>query len=272
MADTKVVTLQEMVARVPDGAALAFGGSFLHRGPFAFVRELIRQKRRDLEIVKQSPGYDLDILCRAGCVKKARAGIVAMEGNFGLAPWYRRAVEQKQIVLEEHACGTLTAGLRAAAYGVPFQPVGGVHGSDLAALNRWALITDPYGSGKDVWVIPAIRPDIAVIHVNEANALGDARLYGTFHWDRIMTRAARQVFVVAEKLESVESFQARPELTLVPGFMVQAVAIVPHGAWPGSCWPLYEVDYPEVEAYMDTAGSLEAHMARAPEARQAAHA
>ncbi|MEO2197288.1 MAG: CoA transferase, partial [bacterium] len=123
MPPPKITTLAEMAARVPDGASLALGGSFLHRGPFAFVRELIRQRKTDLEIIKQSPGYDLDILCRAGCVAKARAGIVAMEGNFGLAPWYRRAVERKQIVLEEHACMTLTAGLRAAAFGVPFQPV-----------------------------------------------------------------------------------------------------------------------------------------------------
>jgi glutaconate CoA-transferase subunit A len=267
MAQSKLTTLGEMAARVPDGASLALGGSFLHRGPFAFVRELIRQGRRGLEIVKQSPGYDLDILCRAGCVAKARAGIVAMEGNFGLAPWYRRAVERREIVLEEHACMTLTAGLRAAAFGVPFQPVGGVHGSDLAALNRWAAIEDPYGSGTKVWVIPAIRPDIAVIHANEATASGDARVYGTFNWDRIMTRAARQVFVVAERLVDEGEFQARPELTLVPGFMTHALAIVPRGAWPGSCWPLYEVDYPSVEAYMDREASLESHLARAPEAQ-----
>ena len=261
----KVVPLPELAARVPDGASLALGGSFLHRGPFAFVRELIRQGRRTLEVIKQSPGYDIDILCRAGCVGKARTGIVAMEGNFGLAPWYRKAVEKKQIVLEEHACATLTAGLRAAAFGVPFQPVGGVHGSDIPALNNWVSIKDPYGSGTDVWVIPAIRPDFAVIHVNEANELGDARVYGTTNWDRIMTRAARKVLVVAESLESVASFQARPELSLLPGFMVEAVAVVPRGAWPGSCWPLYEVDYPAVEQYMDVEGSLEAHIARGPE-------
>ena len=272
MPASKVVSLAELAARIPDGASIALGGSFLHRGPFAFVRELIRQGRRNLEIVKQSPGYDSDILCRAGCVGKARAGIVAMEGNFGLAPWYRKAVEKQEIVLEEHACMTLTAGLRAAAFGVPFQPVGGVHGSDLAALNKWAAVRDPYGSGEDVWVIPAIRPDFAVIHANEVSAGGDTRIYGTFNWDRIMTRAARRVLVVAEKLEPLESFQRQPELTLVPGFMVEAVAVVPRGAWPGSCWPGYEVDYPAVERYMDTSGSLEAHMAEAPELAEDAHA
>ena len=270
MDSSKLMSLAEMVALVPDGASLALGGSFLHRGPFGFVRELIRQEKRGLEIVKQSPGYDIDILCRAGCVKKSRAGIVAMEGNFGLAPWYRRAVEKKQIVLEEHACMTLTAGLRAAAFGVPFQPVGGVHGSDLPALNKWASIKDPYGSGEDVWVIPAIRPDFAVIHANEVNALGDARVYGTFNWDRIMTRAAKKVFVVAERLASVESFKERPEMTLIPSCMVEAAAIVPRGAWPGSCWPDYEIEYPEVEEYMREGSSLEEHMARAPETRERA--
>ena len=80
----------------------------LHRGPFGFVRELIRQGKRDLELIKQSPGYDVDILCRAGALR-VRAGIVAMEGNFGLAPWYRKAIERGEVELEEHACASLTA-------------------------------------------------------------------------------------------------------------------------------------------------------------------
>jgi glutaconate CoA-transferase subunit A len=102
-APSKLVSLAELAARIPDGAALGLGGVFLHRGPFALVRELARLKRRELEIIKPSPGYDLDLLCRAGAVAKVRAGIVAMEGNFGLAQWYRRAVERKEAALEEHA-------------------------------------------------------------------------------------------------------------------------------------------------------------------------
>ena len=266
MVEGKVVNLAELVARVEDGASLALGGSFLHRGPFAFVRELIRQKKRDLEIIKQSPGYDIDILCRAGCVARTRAGIVAMEGNFGLAPFYRRAVEQGAIQLEEHSCATLTAGLRAAAFGVPFQPCGGLQGSDLPTLNGWAEILDPYGSGRSVRVIPAITPDYAVLHVNEATRTGDARLYGTFNWDRIMSRAARKVLIVAERLVDDAAFRERPELTLVPDFMVEAVSVVPNGAWPGSCWPDYQVDYPVIEDYMAaTDDFLDGHLSAAPE-------
>lgn len=269
-ASAKQRELKDLVAMVPDGASLALGGSFLHRGPFAFVRELIRQGKKGLEIVKQSPGYDIDILCRAGSVRKVRAGIVAMEGNFGLAPYYRRAIESGAAKLEEHACASLTAGLRAAAFGIPFQPCGGLHGSDIPALNGWKCLEDPYGEGQPVWVIPAIQPDFAVIHATEVDAQGNVRVAGTHHWDRIMTRAAKSVLVVAEKLIDTSVFTAQPETTLVPHFMVQAFSIVPRGAWPGSCWPLYEIDYPAVEAYLPQGDAVLAeHLSQAPEAQEA---
>lgn len=273
MTATKIIPLMELTALVDDGSSIALGGSFLHRGPFAFVRELIRQEKRRLEIIKQSPGYDIDILCRAGCVSRTRAGIVAMEGNFGLAPYYRRAIEQQQVELEEHACASLTAGLRASAFGVPFQPCGGLHGSALVELNGWQKIADPYGTGEETYVIPRITPDFAVIHANEVSPEGDARVFGTSHWDRIMTRAAKRVLVIAERLATSESFAQQPELTLVPHFLVEAIAVVPRGAWPGSCWPHYEVDYPAVEAYLPAGDDvLAAHLAAAPEAKEAAHA
>lgn len=100
---SKLCSLSELAARVDNGAALGIGGVFLHRGPFALVRELARLGRRNLEIIKPSPGYDLDLLCRAGAVSRVRAGIVAMEGNFGLARWYRKAIERREAHLEEHA-------------------------------------------------------------------------------------------------------------------------------------------------------------------------
>lgn len=100
---SKIISLAALARRIPDGAALGLGGVFLHRGPFALVRELARQQRKNLEIIKPSPGYDLDLLCRAGAVAKVRAGIVAMEGNFGMARWYRKAIERKEAHLEEHA-------------------------------------------------------------------------------------------------------------------------------------------------------------------------
>lgn len=168
---------------------------------------------------------------------------------------------------------TLVAGLRAASYGIPFQPVAGVHGSELARVNQWQTLRDPYGSGQDVYVIPAIRPDIAVIHVSEIDEQGNARIYGSPFWDHPLTRAAKRVLVTAEKLVPTDRLREQPELTLVPGFMVEAAAVLPRGGWPGSMHPDYEIDYPAVEAYMEDAPDvLERHLAAAPEAAPAAAA
>lgn len=161
---------------------------------------------------------------------------------------------------------TLVAGLRAAAYGIPFQPVAGVHGSELAPLNAWKTVRDPYGSGREVYVIPAIRPDVAVIHAHEVDEHGNARVLGSPFWDHPLTRAAKRVFVTAERLVPTEALAAQPELTLVPGFMVEAVAIVPRGGWPGSMHGEYGIDYSAVERYMEDApGVLDTHLDAAPE-------
>lgn len=129
-------------------------------------------------------------------------------------------------------------------------------------------MADPYGSNQDVWVIPAISPDYAVIHVNEATEQGDARVLGTSHWDRIITRSAKRVLVITEKICSEDCFRQQPELTLIPHFMVEAIAVVPSGAWPGSCWPYYEVDYPAVDRYLQgQRDNLSNHLSEAPECR-----
>lgn len=163
---------------------------------------------------------------------------------------------------------TLVAGLRAASYGIPFQPVAGVHGSELARINQWQTIRDPYGSGREVYVVPAVQPDIAVVHAAEVDDEGNARIYGSPFWDHPLTRAAKRVLVTAEKRVPTDRLREQPELTLIPGFMVEAVAITSGGAWPGSMHPYYDIDYPAVEYYMQDADDvLEKHLADAPEAR-----
>ena len=99
----KLVSLGEAAELVKDGQSVAFGGSLLHRSPSALTRELARQGRRGLTFVKPSAAYDVDLLCAAGCIETVYAGIVVMEGGFGLAPSYRRAVERGEVKLVEHA-------------------------------------------------------------------------------------------------------------------------------------------------------------------------
>jgi glutaconate CoA-transferase subunit A len=165
---------------------------------------------------------------------------------------------------------TIAAGLRAAAAGVPFQPVAGVFGSDLARVNSWKFIRDPY-SDQEVCVISALKPDFAVIHATEVSENGDVRVEGTPFWDRLMSRAAKRILITAERVVSNEAFAKRPELTLIPGFMVEAVAIVPKGAWPGSSMPFYNFDAEAVERYLQlskTGEGLAEHLNQAPEAME----
>lgn len=99
----KLISLSEAAGLIGDGQTVAFGGSLLHRSPSALTRELARQRRRGLTFVKPSAAYDVDLLCAASCLEKVYAGIVVMEGGFGLAPNYRRAVERGEVKVVEHA-------------------------------------------------------------------------------------------------------------------------------------------------------------------------
>jgi glutaconate CoA-transferase, subunit A len=129
-------------------------------------------------------------------------------------------------------------------------PVAGLFGSDLPAASDFRTVRDPY-SGAEVYVIPRLAPDFAVLHVHEADAEGNARVFGTPFWDRIMSRAADRLIITAERIVPTEEFIRRPELTLVPGFLVAAVVEAPGGAWPGACWPDYAIDEPAIFAYLD---------------------
>ena len=215
-------TLAELAAMVPDGASIALGAASASRA--------VRLRARTDPAGQARPGTDQAVarLRRGHPVPRRRVaprarGHRGHGRQLGLAPWYRKAIERGEVELEEHACASLTAGLRAAAFGVPFQPCGGLHGSGLPELNGWKCIDDPYGSGQRTWVVPAVRPDFAVIQASEIDAQGNVRVSGTAHWDRIMSRAAGSVLVVAEKQVDSAVFEAQPESTLVPYFMVQAM-------------------------------------------------
>jgi glutaconate CoA-transferase subunit A len=240
MAD-KRRSLSEVIATIPDGSCVALGGNTLHRAPAAAVHELVRQRKHGLELVKTAGAYDVDLLCGLGGASAVSAGYVGYETPFGLAPSYRRAVEGGQVEAREHACYTIIAGLRAAAQGVPFMPLNGLQGSDLLALRGFATVRDPY-SDRDVVVIPSIVPDVALIHVQEADQDGNARISGSVFEDTLMARAARRVIVTAERIVDGATFAARPERTSIPGFLVEAVVEAPGGAWPTSCAGLYGYD------------------------------
>lgn len=234
-------TMAAAIGAVADNQTVALGGNTLHRGPSAAVHELIRQGRTGLELVKTAGAYDVDLLCGAGVASSVSAGFIGFETGFGLAPSYRRGVEGGTVEAREHACYTVIAGLRAAIQGVPFMPVAGMTGSDVPAARGFLSVVDPYG-GKSVVAAPAIVPDVAIIHVQEVDRQGNARIVGTRFEDVLMAQAARLVIVTAERIVDGASFEATPEIVAIPGFMVAAVVEAPHGAWPCSCAGEYEQD------------------------------
>jgi glutaconate CoA-transferase subunit A len=237
----KQTSLAAAVGGIPDAVRIGLGGNTLHRAPGAVVHEIVRQGKRGLEVVKTAGSYDVDLLCAAGCAAAISAGYIGYETPFGMARAYRRAVETGLVEAREHVCATVIAGLRAAIQGVPFMPVAGLQGSDLPAARNFRAVYDPYGD-DEVYVVPALPLDVAIVHVQEADVFGNARIRGTRFEDDLMVKAAARVIVTAERIVAGESFVAAPESVTIPGFLVDAVVEAPGGAWPFSCATLYDYD------------------------------
>jgi glutaconate CoA-transferase, subunit A len=261
----KLTTLDAAIRAIPNGSRLALGGNTLHRAPSAAVHELVRQRKRDFEIVKTAGAYDIDLLAGTGCASSVSVGFVGFENLFGMAPSYRRAVERGNLTVKEHACYSVIAGLRATIQGVPFMPIAGMTGSDLLVARDFRTIADPY-TGAEVVAIPALVPDIAIIHVQEADAFGNARILGTLFEDVLMAKAAKRVVITAERIVDGIDFQKSPDSVSIPAFMVDNVVEAPRGAWPCSCAGLYDVDLEYLTEYI-AASSNEATFHRFVEDR-----
>jgi glutaconate CoA-transferase subunit A len=130
-------------------------------------------------------------------------------------------------------------------------PLAGMTGTDLVP-GRFHAVANPYGEGN-VITIPAIHPDWAIVHAQEADGEGNARILGTQFEDALIARAARHVLVTCEKLVDGAELARQPELTVIPGFQVDAVAEAPGGAWPASCWGYYDIDEAAIERYYELA-------------------
>ena len=239
---SKVISLQEAAKLIHDGDILGLGGNVLHRAPMALVRELVRQNKKDLRLVKTAGAMDVDMLCFGGCVSSVDAGFISYESEFSLAGHYRKAVESGEIIGNEHACYTVISALRAASYGVGFMPVKGLAVSDLIGVNDYFLrIQDPF-TNEMVTVVKAICPDVAVIHVQEADEEGNARITGPLFEDVLFSRAARKVILTAEKIVPGSLFSSGKKKADIPHFLVEAVVRAPRGAAPCSCFSCYDID------------------------------
>ena len=173
---------------------------------------------------------------------------IGFENIFGLCPSFRRSVESGIVKVQEHACATVIAALRASSYGIPSQPIAGLQGSDVPKMTGFDKISDPY-TGEEIFMIPSITPDWAIIHVPYSDKFGNARIEGGVFEDILMTRASKQVILTTEKIKETSFFQENPMKTKIPSFLVRAVVQVEKGAFPMSCYPFYDYDEEVMKKY-----------------------
>ena len=247
----KRASLSEAAARVTDGALVALGGGLCSRLPMALVRELIRQGRRDLHLVGSAHSVDVDLLIAAGAVKVCEESYVGFEQDLGLAPAYRRAVETGTIEMRESCCVTILAQLRAAEMGLPFLPVRGLKGTDIEGLHgEYARVRCPF-TGEELVAVPPLAPDVALIHAPLGDRHGNLHLDQPYVLDERFAAASAMVVATVDRMVSTDEVAAAG--VVVPAHLVAAVAEVPFGAHPSSCYPGYAYDRPHLAGYVAAA-------------------
>lgn len=240
----KLMTLKEAVgAYVRDGASITFGG-FIGRDCLAAVHEIIRQGIRELVVIDDSKTDVLDLMVGAGCVRRWE-GAYAGYGSIGLGNNIRRAVESGipvPIEVEDWSNAAVSMRFLAGGLNLPFMATRSMLGSDIIKYNsRIKVIEDPY-SGTPVALVPAARPDVAVIHAQKADVMGNAQIWGFTGNDENKARAAKHTIITCEEIISTDQVRSQGNMTLIPFYCVDAVVHVPYGCFPQSCYGYYTYD------------------------------
>jgi glutaconate CoA-transferase, subunit A len=265
----KLIDLRTAAALIPDGAMLSLGGFTTQRHPMAFIYELIRQRKKDLYLFGHSPGGDWDILIGVGAVRKVELAYEADEAFNTVGPRWRMAVESGQIEWEDYSNFTMVARFTAGAMGIPFMPVRSLLGSDLqeqealgpsrrrsdprAASKKLHTMASPFDPRELVILVPAIRTDFAVIHVQKATVNGTLRIEGQTFADVQQALCARTVIVTAEEIVDEDSLRAEPERNPIPHFAVTHVCHVPFGSHPYAVYNYYDYDPLQLKEYHEGA-------------------
>lgn len=253
-ASDKRVALDELATHVRDGDLVAVGGGLSSREPMAVLRALIRAGRSRLQVVGSAHGIDIDLLCGAGAVAKSLESYVGFEQDFGMAPNYRRACESGAAEVADSCCYTVVQQLRAAAYGIPFLPVRSVRGTGFESLHpEYLPMTCPF-TGDELLLVPALQPDVAIIHAQYGDAHGNLRIVGPPVADLLFARASKKVIASVERIVSNDELQTLGGVN-VPYFHVAAIAEVPLGAHPTACYPMYAYDREHTAAYYAAASA-----------------
>lgn len=251
-----ILTLKEAVRQyVPDGQEILIGG-FAFSDPTALAHEIIRQGRKGLFVMKTSGGVLVDQLVGAGCVERLLSCHVWNSVGPVPAHCFRRAAEQgkpRSLQIEELSYGAFTMSLLAGACDLPFMPTTPVQGAGHFTQRtflpeKFAVMQNPFGEDS-VCVVPPLKPALGVFHVHRVDKYGNAQMFGPAGEMRYAMAACRKLIVIAEELVDTELIRERPEATVAPGFMVNAVVIEPWSAHPTDSYGYYYRDLPHNALY-----------------------
>jgi glutaconate CoA-transferase subunit A len=238
---TKLCSLSEAVSRYVQDGDSVYAAGFTHLIPFAAGHEIIRQGRKDLILARATPDLIYDQMVAAGCAKKV---IFSYIGNPGVGSLriIREELEAGRLEWEEYSHYGMISRLQAGASGLPFFPMKSTAAGDLERSNpQYRRVIDPY-SGEEVVAVPALNPDVAIVHVQRADAAGNAHIWGIIGEQKEAAFAAKHVILTAEEIVDEEIIRSDPNRTLIPEFIVDAVCHVPYCAHPSYTQGYYDRD------------------------------
>jgi len=237
----KLISLHDAIAaHVHDGDTV-YAAGFTHLIPFAPGHEIIRQRRRDLVLARATPDLVYEQMVAAGCARKL---IFSYSGNPGVGSLriVRAEMEAGRLEYEEYSHFAMITRLTAGAAGLPFLPMNPIGSEDLARANpQYRQVTDPY-SGSNVVTVPALNPDVAIIHAQRADENGNTQIWGILGEQKEAAFAAKRVIVTAEEIVAEAVIRSDPNRTIIPAFIVSAVCHVPYAAHPSYTQGHYDRD------------------------------
>jgi glutaconate CoA-transferase subunit A len=261
---SKVTTMRDAVAElVHDGDTVAIEG-FTHLICFAAGHEIIRQGRRDLTLARMTPDVVYDQMIGAGVATKL---IVSWMGNPGVGNLHavRRRIEKADpapLEIEEYSHFGMVCRYMAGAANLPFFPIRSYYESDIPVANpKIVPMASPYDESDTVFVVPPLRPDVAIVHAQRADASGDAQIWGLLGCQKEAAFAAKRVIVVVEEVVEEAVVRRDPNRTVIPGVVVDAVVEQPFACHPSFAQGYYDRDnafYLRWDAIAKDQSSLEA--------------
>ena len=245
----KVMSLDEAAALVKDGDCVGIGGSTLSRTPIAMVWALIRARRKGLRCARGISSGEGELLFASGAANHLVTSWFSLGIVWGVSKIMRLYTESKRARFEEWSHMAVGMRFRAGAMGVPFLPMRSMMGSDVIARLPDAKLMDCPFTGEKLVLVPALNPDVALIHVQRCDAYGNAQLDGLQFLDLDLAMAANRVILTTERIVSNEQIRRAPDETKIPFFAADAVVEVPYGSAPHECYGVYEPFFKHLDMY-----------------------